>query len=83
MAPKENILGGREMRITGSTYDFTWSNVDNAPDKVGVYVLYQHRNLIYIGCAAGQGETLRSRLQAHKRGNLERSRSHSIRDRSR
>jgi len=61
------------MRISGPTYDFNLSNVNSAPDQPGVYVLYQDGNLIYTGSAAGPGVTLRSCLQAHKRGDLGRS----------
>ncbi len=61
------------MPISGSTYDFNWSNVNNAPVKHGVYILYQAGKVTYIGRAADRGVTLRSRLQAHKRGDLGKS----------
>ena len=56
------------MSIQGEKYPFTQENVDRAPEKHGVYVLYDDGTTIYIGRAAGQGVTIRSRLQAHKRG---------------
>ena len=58
------------MHISGPTYDFIWSNVNNAPDKQGVYILYQDSKVTYIGSVTDPGETLRSHLQAHKRGDL-------------
>jgi len=61
------------MPISGPTYDFNWSSVNNAPDKHGVYILYQAGKVTYIGRATDPGVTLRSRLQAHKRGDLGKS----------
>ena len=57
------------MPIGGKKYKFTKENVDNAPDEHGVYILYDNSTLIYIGRAAGEGVTIRSRLQSHKSGN--------------
>ncbi len=45
----------------------TDANISAAPAELGVYALYQG-TLIYIGRAWGTGVTIRSRLQAHKRG---------------
>ena len=58
------------MPVAGPTYDFNWSNVNNASPKQGVYILYQDGRQIYIGSAVNPGETLRSCLQAHKGGDL-------------
>lgn len=56
------------MPIAGPKYAFTAENVNNSPENHGVYVLYSEDVLIYIGRASGQGVTIRSRLQSHKRG---------------
>lgn len=56
------------MSITGKLYDFTESNVNQAPVNHGVYQLYDGPTTIYIGRAAGDGVTIRSRLQSHRRG---------------
>ena len=47
---------------------YTFVGVNNAPEKQGVYALYDGQELIYIGRASGEGVTIRSRLQAHHRG---------------
>ncbi len=46
----------------------TLANVDVAPLKRGVYALYAKRELMFLGHAAGKGDTLRSRLRAHLSG---------------
>lgn len=51
--------------INGEKYPFTKNNVDNAPAQKGVYELYRDDECTYIGRAAGEGVTLRSRLQSH------------------
>ncbi len=56
------------MPIIGDKYGFTQDNVDKSPDDHGVYELYEGDELIYIGRAAGDGVTIRSRLQDHFRG---------------
>lgn len=61
------------MSISGPTCDFSWPNVNNAPDRSGVYILYQDGNPTYIGRAVELGVALRGRLQAQKRGDLGRS----------
>lgn len=48
-------------------YEFTSKNVDNSPDKPGVYALYYGDEIIYYGRAQGDTVTIRSRLQSHKR----------------
>lgn len=44
------------------------SAVGTAPEKAGVYVLYEGNTLIYIGRAQGGSSTIRARLQSHKTG---------------
>lgn len=56
------------MPITGDKYPFTDKNVNVAPLAHGVYTLYEGDVTIYIGRAAGEGVTIRSRLQDHKSG---------------
>ncbi len=56
------------MPIGGDRYGFTKNNVDQAPEEHGVYALYDGDALIYYGRAAGDGVTIRSRLQDHQAG---------------
>ena len=56
------------MSITGDKYPFTTKNVNLAPQEHGVYALYDNNITIYIGRAAGESVTIRSRLQDHKSG---------------
>ena len=56
------------MAIGGDLYTFNEENVNRAPEKHGVYALYDGSTLIYIGRAAGDGVTIRGRLQSHFRG---------------
>lgn len=56
------------MPINGDKYEFSEKNVNNAPDVHGVYALYEGDVLTYYGRAAGDGVTIRSRLQSHRRG---------------
>ena len=56
------------MAITGQTYSFNTQNVNAAPESAGVYALYEGTLLIYYGRAQGGDVTIRSRLQAHLRG---------------
>ncbi len=56
------------MPISGDRYAFTKENVNQAPDVHGVYELYDNSELIYIGRAAGDGVTIRNRLQRHLSG---------------
>lgn len=52
------------MPITNQKYAFTKANVDAAPDKPGVYGLYQGATIYY-----GSSEiSIRSRLQRHQSG---------------
>jgi hypothetical protein len=43
----------------------TIENVNRAPRKRGVYALYAESELVFLGLAAGQSETIRSRLRQH------------------
>lgn len=54
--------------INGNFYQFTKKNVDSAPAQKGVYELYRNNACTYIGRAAGEGVTIRSRLQSHFSG---------------
>ncbi len=56
------------MAITGDRYEFTDENMGRSPEMAGVYALYDGDETIYIGRAQGDTTTIRSRLQAHKRG---------------
>jgi excinuclease UvrABC nuclease subunit len=55
------------MAISGDKYPFTKENIDKSPEDQGVYALYDNDVTIYIG-KASQDNTIRKRLQAHKRG---------------
>ena len=48
-------------------YPLTQQNVDSSPNNIGVYELYDGETIIYIGRASGT-DTIRKRLQSHKRG---------------
>ena len=56
------------MTINGDLYPFSTKNVNAAPEKHGVYALYEDGVLIYIGRAAGENVTIRSRLKSHHGG---------------
>jgi len=56
------------MPIGGEKQSFTNENVEKAPEKHGVYALYDGNTIIYNGRAAGEGVTIRSRLKDHKSG---------------
>ncbi|MGA2367384.1 MAG: hypothetical protein ABSF74_02275 [Dehalococcoidia bacterium] len=56
------------MAIAGNKYPFSQENVDKTPESMGIYELFDGDTIIYIGLAPGQGDTIRKRLQAHKRG---------------
>ena len=53
------------MPITGELYKFSSDNVNTAPDQAGVYALFKHGDLTYIGSATG---SIRSRLRRHYNG---------------
>ena len=54
--------------ITGRLYPFTATGITAAPEKPGVYALYDGAELIYYGRALGPGTTIRSRLGDHRLG---------------
>ena len=56
------------MIIRGEKYRFSDDDISHTPNCSGVYVLYYGPEIIYIGKATGK-DTLKSKLQAHKRGN--------------
>lgn len=56
------------MPVSGTKYEFTQKNLDNAPDTAGVYALFNGDELIYIGRAQGGTVTIRSRLKDHLSG---------------
>lgn len=56
------------MIIKGGFRAFSKSNVANAPDSEGVYALFDHETLIYIGRSYGRDNTIRAQLQHHKDG---------------
>lgn len=60
--------GDWAMPITGNKIPFTDTNVNRAPQEHGVYALFDDDITSYIGRAAGQSVTIRSRLQDHKAG---------------
>lgn len=51
------------MPISGIKYGFTSSNVQNAPDRQGVYGLYLGDTIYY-----GRGTSIRDRLRSHHSG---------------
>jgi hypothetical protein len=55
--------------MSNNIYAFTQTNVNAAPATHGIYVLYTGNEITYIGRAAGDGVTIRSRLQSHLSGN--------------
>jgi len=56
------------MIIKGGFRAFSKNNVANAPDSEGVYALFDHETLIYIGRSHGGDNTIRDQLQHHKDG---------------
>ena len=59
---------GGIMSLDGGKYPFTEENINRSPEQHGVYELIQNSTTIYFGRAAGDGVTIRSRLQSHFRG---------------
>lgn len=51
--------------ITATKFPFTESQVDRAPDKQGVYVLYDGDTITYYGSSE---TSIRGRLKSHHRG---------------
>lgn len=56
------------MAIKGGMHAFSRGEIDRAPDSEGVYALYDHDVLIYIGRSTGSSDTVRTRLHSHKNG---------------
>ena len=54
------------MPIAGQIIAFTDYNISIAPDRMGVYALYQDGELSYYGMA--ESTTIRDRLRTHKGG---------------
>lgn len=54
--------------INSETYAFTDNNLSQTLDTKGVYELIEHGETIYFGRAMGGSVTIKTRLQAHKRG---------------
>lgn len=50
-------------------FPFTSRLIAGAPDEPGVFVLWQDREIIFIGHTQGRGETIRSALVEHFAGN--------------
>jgi hypothetical protein len=57
--------------LASPLYRFTASVIAGAPSDPGVYALWDHDELIYIGRADGNQATIQSMLIEHHRGNLE------------
>lgn len=56
------------MAIKGGYKPFSTRAVTMALECEGVYALYDHQDLIYIGRSDGECKTIRARLQRHKDG---------------
>jgi len=52
----------------GKQFPFSATLIAAAPEELGVYLLWQDGEVIYIGRAAGHGATIRSRLVDHFSG---------------
>jgi len=50
-------------------YPFTEWAIAGAPADPGVYALWEHDELIYYGCAYGEGASIQARLLQHLSGN--------------
>jgi len=55
------------MVLTGEVFRFAEDAIDSAPERQGVYAVYQGNELIYIG-KAEQEDTIKSRLRSHLLG---------------
>ena len=51
-------------------YPFTQPFIDSAPDDPGIYVLWLHGAMVYVGRADGGELTVKKRLQQHFSGEL-------------
>jgi hypothetical protein len=54
--------------IPQTRYRFVSRMVEGAPGDMGVYALWRHDRLLYIGRAMGGGTTIQSRLLEHLKG---------------
>lgn len=70
MRPTESPAPRSRARKSGTRYKFTRENLARAPQKTGVYQLYDQGQVIYIGKASGSTATIRSRLQGHYRDDI-------------
>jgi hypothetical protein len=60
------LMKGKTMPILGTVYQFTEYNIECfAPDRMGVYALYQGQELTYYGRAT---KSIRDRVHSHKAG---------------
>jgi len=69
IAAVKTNFGGFEIMAFSEFKNATPQNLGNAPERAGVYQLYQGSECIYIGRAGGGNSTIRTRLRAHKNGN--------------
>jgi excinuclease UvrABC nuclease subunit len=54
--------------LQGERYRFSDDDISHAPERSGIYVLYNGPQIIFIGKATGT-QTIKSKLQSHKKGN--------------
>jgi hypothetical protein len=53
------------MPIASPRYAFNATMVAGAPPDPGVFALWEGEQMIYYGCALGEGATIQSRLREH------------------
>jgi hypothetical protein len=56
------------MPILDKRFPFTTGLIAGAPEQPGVYILWEHDEAIYVGCALVGGATIRARLIDHFAG---------------
>jgi hypothetical protein len=56
------------MTVDGTRYPFASFAIAGAPDEAGIYVLWEGKELVYVGAAIGGQITIRSRLGEHLAG---------------
>jgi hypothetical protein len=66
--PRRENTEGDDPMIGGKPMGFIDAFISMAPDKPGVYALYDGASVIYSGRAVGPSTSIRSRLQDHKAG---------------
>ena len=59
--------GLRAMPIASPRYPFNIPTLAGAPADAGVFALFEHDELIYIGSVNGRGATIQSRLRELQR----------------